>query len=144
MKPYGFLSLVAVLALAAAGVQAQKMPGGPGQPPMFDQMDKKIDEALKSKGAERRAYMREHMGMMRDQMQAMRGMMGGGGQRPGAGNMKPGQMGQGQMKPGQMGQGRMGPGGGQMAEHMQNRMDMIQRMMEQMQKQHEMMLEDDS
>lgn len=135
MKSFGFLTLVAALALAAPAVQAQKMQGGPGGQPMFDRMDKKIDDARKAKGQQRRAYMMEHMGMMRGQMQSMRGMMGGGaGQGPGPGRMKPGQMGQGRM---------MGPGGGQMAERMQDRMDMMQRMMEQMQKQQELMLEKD-
>ena len=118
MKSFGFLTLVAVLALAAPAVQAQKMQGGPGGQPMFDRMDKKIDDARKSKGPMRHTHMMEHMGMMHDQMKAMRGMMGGG---VGPGQMKPGQM-----KPGQMGQGQMmGPGAGQMAEQMQNRMDMM-------------------
>lgn len=143
MKLYGFLSLVAALALAAPFANAQQPGGGAGhQHQRFQQMDRKIDEAGKQRGPARHGSMMEHMQMMGEQMQSMRGMMGSGA---GDGPKGPGRVGKNRTGPGQMGSGQMGQmgaGGAQMMQNMQNRMDMMQRMMEQMHKHQELMLKD--
>lgn len=146
MKSFSFLSLAAVLAFTsplAPTAQAQQPGYGPIHQQRFEQMDSKIDDAQKLHGKERRAIMLEHLQMMRDQMQSMHGVMGGTyGHGPGNS-----MMGQSRMTPDGMAPRHMGPMGAdgeQMLQNMQGRMDMMQKTIEQMLKQHELMLKDDS
>tara|TARA_R110000787_G_scaffold150694_1_gene264621 strand:+ start:87 stop:512 length:426 start_codon:yes stop_codon:yes gene_type:complete len=139
MKNLTSFVVCAAILFSAPALLAQQDGRGPAhQHGQFDRMDRKIEDARQARGDKRHEMMREHMQMMRDQMQAMHGTMGGAGS---------GQMGQGRMGPGQMGQGGMGGGmgrsGPETMQNMQTRLDMMQRMMEQMQKQHELMLDDD-
>ncbi len=140
LKLNKLIPMVALLAVTGTGIQAQQMPGPEGMHKRFEQMDRKMEDARKSHGTERQQYVHEHMQMMHDQMQAMHGMMSGG--KPGMG------MGMGLGSGGRMGSGphgtggRIAQGGEQRMQHMQNRMDLMQGVMEQMQKQHELMLND--
>jgi hypothetical protein len=145
MKSFPFLSIAAVLTLAIPATAAAQMQQ-PGYSPMhhqrFEKMDSKIDEAQKLHGKERRRIMLEHLQMMRDQMQSMHGMMGGTfGHGPGNTMMGQSRMTPEGMAPAQM--GPMGADGAQMLQNMQGRMDMMQKTIEQMLKQHELMLKDD-
>ena len=144
MKSMCFLPVIASLALAAPVVQAQSVGNAGHGQQRFEQMDRMIDDARKLHGPARHARLMDHMRMMNEQMQEMHGMMGGpgAGSPPAAGRMGPGRMGSGQMGQGQMGQGQM-PGAGPGTDRLQQRMDLMQCMMEQMQKQQELMLQDD-
>ena len=133
-KFFTLVPVITLLALAAPVGQAQPMPGPDQMHKRFEQMDRMVDQARKSRGAERWRHMQDHMAMMRDQMMAMHGMMGSG--MMGGGNMGNGTPGMG------MNGGPMGAVPNQWMQRMQNRMDMMQGMMEQMQKQQELMMED--
>ena len=130
--------VLALLTVSVTGVQAQHIPDLHGLDKSFQRMDKKMDEAQKAQGEERQHHMHQHMQMMRDQMQAMHGMMGRG--LPDI-SMGPGQhMGRGAHRP----RGQIASGANQWMQDMQTRMDFMQRMMEQMHKQHELMLKNET
>ena len=124
------LPLTVLLTLSAVTAQGQQAaPSGANQSSemkmgsrshqmgqMMDRMDS-MDQAQKADEPKRRKLMQEHMGMMKEQMQAMHGMMAR-----------------------KRGAGRMVPAPGSETEQMQERMDLMQRMMEQMLKQQDLIL----
>jgi hypothetical protein len=129
-------ALAGVVTMAAAGAMAQvpPPPAAPSAPragtPAQADLDKqfKVMQDMHEKmaaaktPAERQALMAEHMKVMQGGM-AMMGRMGGMG-------MGPGGMGPGGMGPGGMGGGSMGPGGPQ--GNMEQRMRMMEHMMQMM------------
>ena len=67
-KFFTLVPVITLLALAAPVGQAQQMPDPDQMHKRFEQMDHMMDEARKSRGAERWRHMHDHMQMMHDQM----------------------------------------------------------------------------
>jgi hypothetical protein len=123
MKPYRLLAAVAFMALTIPAAYAQPAATEQMQE-RFQRMQTMMDQALQAKNpAERQKLMAEHMGMMQEQMGGMHNMMGQGGM-----------MGQNQ------GGGALDPRGTPQMQMMQQRMDMMQRMIEQMVQQQQLMM----
>jgi hypothetical protein len=143
-------------ALLAAGASAHEV--GVDRDAMqrrFQTMDDMMERTHGMRGPERHRMMREHMDMMDEQMGAMHGMYGGHGDRTmgpgtsGPGTSSPGMSSQtmnGQMGPGMMQRlgGAPGPQDGEVRPQMQERMDAMQRMMEQMLEQQKLMMGDEA
>lgn len=118
------LGAFAFMLLASAAVHAQPAMMDSQADQRFQMMDRMMSDAQKASGPERHKKMQAHMKAMQEQMQNMRPMM------------------QGMQSPGQGGTGLgMSPGAGPDMSQMQQRMDVMQRMMEQMLKHEEMMLD---
>ncbi len=122
MKRFRLVAFATFMVLATSAPYAQN--ANPEQmQSRFKQMQTLMDQASQAKTpAERQKLMDEHMKLMQEQMTGMRGMMGPGGM-----------MGQPQASSSM--DTKTGPG----MQAMQQRMDMMQGMMEQMLKQHSMM-----
>jgi len=146
MKSLSYLRLAAVLVFAIPVSAAAQGPQ-PAYDPMYQQrfetMDKMIDDAQNRTGKDRRVIILEHLQLMHDQLQSMHGMMDGSVEY---GPGKP-MTDQNQMTPGGMFSDHMDltdNDNAQMLKNIQVRIDIIQKTIEQMLKQHELMLKDDS
>lgn len=119
-----FIVPITVILLSAASIVHAQQPAGGMHPPMeqleplFQKMDQMMNQAQKAHGAQRRELLREHMRMMDEQMAAAHRMMA-------------------RMR----GTGRLAPAPGSPMESLQDRLDIMQSLMEQMLKQQKLMLE---
>lgn len=136
MKIRFVVPMVALLAVYgpvafAQTPDAQKVPTTEQMDQRFQQMSTMMNEAQNAHGAQLTELMRKHMQLMQEQMQAMHSMMGGSGMMGGMSG--PGMMG---------GSGSTGIDASKnMLAQMQARMDLMQRMMEQMLGQQKMMMQ---
>ena len=122
MRTRFMLLILSAAALLGSGAIAQEFSDDGAVDQMnrrFQHMEEMMDQARNAQGEERQVPMQEHMALMREQMQAMHGMMGSGG-----------------MMQNQGVEDEPAP----QVQHMQQRMDMMQQMMEHMLERHEMMM----
>jgi hypothetical protein len=136
MKVRCVLPMVALLAVGGPAAFAQTTGTTPSQQvPSTQDMDRRflqmstmMGQAQKAHGTQFTELMRKHMQLMQDQMQAMHSMMGAGSMMGGNGTMG--------------GTGSSSDTGNtNMLAQMQTRMDLMQRMMEQMVDQQRMMMQ---
>ena len=120
----------AAVAQTAGGTGSQQTPSTQQMDQRFEQMGTMMGQAQNAHGPQRIQLMRKHMQLMQEQMQTMHSMMGG---------MAGGGMGANGMMGGSGSSG--GKGNADMLGHMQTRMDMMQRMMEQMLDQQKLMMQ---
>lgn len=140
MKVRFIVPVVALLAIGGPAAFAQTTGTPPSQQApsaqemdqRFQQMNTMMGQAQNAHGAQLTELMQKHMQLMQEQMQAMHTMMGGSGMMGGrmGGNGKMGGTGS-----------SSGAGNTNMLAQMQTRMDLMQRMMEQMVDQQKMMMQ---
>lgn len=141
MKVHFIVPIIASLVIGCPSAFAQSGTNtGPRPAPTTEQMDQRfqqmstmMEQAQKAHGIQLTELMRKHMQLMQEQMQAMHSMMGTDGMMGGNGMMG----GTGMM--GRAGSSN-GAGNANTPAQMQARMDLMQRMMEQMLDQQKMMM----